>query len=113
MNVEEISTTILLTLLGSGGILGIIVTYLKRYIDKRLEANEKEAEVRLKNKMKRLKVEDQLYHAYGRCLFWLNHAVTKPPPNGELAEAMEELNAAEEAKKDLDREILAQYSGEE
>lgn len=113
MNVEEISTTILLTLLGSGGILGIVMTYLRRYIDKRLEANEKEAEVRLKHRMKRLEVDDKLHHAYGRCIFWLNHAVTKSPPNGELAEAMEELNAAEEAKKNLDREILAQYSGEE
>ena len=40
------------------------------------------------------------------------YELTKPPPNGELAEAMENLQKAEEAKKKLDREILAEYEEE-
>lgn len=57
-------------------------------------------------------VEDQLHHAYGGSIFWLSHAVTKPPANGELVQAMDKLTQAEEAKKKLDREILAAYEKE-
>ena len=78
----------------------------------KLEAGEEEAARRLAHRKRRQQVEDQLHHAYGRCIFWLNHAVTKPPPNGELAEAMGNIQKAEEAKKKLDREILAEYEAE-
>ena len=90
MSGEEVLGAVLAALVGGSGITGLAVGYLKR----------------------RQEVEDQLHHAYGRCIFWLNHAVTKPPPNGELAQAMEELTQAEEAKKKLDREILAAYEKE-
>lgn len=112
MSGGELISAILLALVGSGGILGLAMTYLRRYIDRRLDADEEEARRRLEHKRRRQQVDDQLHHAYGRCLFWLNHAVTKPPPNGELAEAMSQLTRAEEAKKKLDREILAEYEEE-
>ena len=112
MSIEEVLAAVVLALVGGSGVVGLAMTYLRRYIDRKLEAGEEEAARRLERRKRRQQVEDQLHHAYGRCLFWLNHAVTKPPPNGELAEAMENLQKAEEAKKNLDREILAEYEEE-
>lgn len=112
MSIDEVLAAVVLALVGGSGVVGLAMTYLRRYIDRKLEAGEKEAARRLDHRKRRQQVEDQLHHAYGRCLFWLNHAVTKPPPNGELAEAMENLQRAEEAKKNLDREILAEYEEE-
>lgn len=112
MSIEEVLAAVVMALVGGSGVVGLAMTYLRRYIDRKLEAGEAEAALRLKHRKRRQQVDDQLHHAYGRCLFWLNHAVTKPPPNGELAAAMEELTKAEEAKKNLDREILAEYEEE-
>ena len=112
MSGEEVLGAVMAALGGGSGITGLAVGYLKRYLDRRLEQGEQEAQQRQEHRQRRQEVEDQLHHAYGRCIFWLNHAVTKPPPNGELAQAMEELTQAEEAKKKLDREILAAYEKE-
>ena len=112
MSGEEVLGVVLAALAGGSGITGLAVGYLKRYLDRRLEQGEQEAQQRQEHRQRRQEVEDQLHHAYGRCIFWLNHAVTKPPPNGELAQAMEVLTQAEEAKKKLDREILAAYEKE-
>ena len=112
MSIEEVFAAAVLALAGGSGVVGLAMTYLRRYIDRKLEAGEEEAARRLEHRKRRQQVEDQLHHAYGRCIFWLNHAVTKPPPNGDLEEAMENLQRAEEAKKNLDREILAEYEEE-
>ena len=96
MNVEEIFAAVAMALVGGSGVVGLAMTYLRRYIDRKLEAGEEEAARRLAHRKRRQQVEDQL----------------KPPPNGELAEAMENLQRAEEAKKKLDREILAEYEEE-
>ena len=112
MSIEDVFAAAVLALAGGSGVVGLAMTYLRRYIDRKLEAGEEEAARRLEHRKRRQQVEDQLHHAYGRCIFWLNHAVTKPPPNGELEEAMENLQRAEEAKKNLDREILAEYEEE-
>lgn len=112
MSGEELLTAVLLALAGGSGITGLAMNYLRRYLDRRLKQGEEEEQLRQEHRQRRQEVEDQLHHAYGRCIFWLNHAVTKSPPNGELAQAMEELTQAEEAKKKLDREILAAYEKE-
>lgn len=112
MNGEELLTAVLLALAGGSGITGLAMNYLRRYLDRRLKQGEEEEQQRQEHRQRRQEVEDQLHHAYGRCIFWLNHAVTKSPPNGELAQAMEELTQAEEAKKKLDWEILAAYEKE-
>ncbi|HIQ61704.1 MAG TPA: hypothetical protein IAD31_08960 [Candidatus Enterenecus faecium] len=112
MNGEEFLAAVLVGLAGGSGVTGLAMGYLRRYIDRRLEQGEAEAQLRQEHRQRRQEVEDQLHHAYGRCIFWLNHAVTKPPANGELAQAMDKLTQAEEAKKKLDREILAAYEKE-
>jgi len=79
MTFDSVLTQIFTTLIGGGGIMGIMFYYLKRYIDKRITAEEKEASERAEIRTRRLAVEHKLRHAYGSLFFWLHKAVTKPP----------------------------------
>jgi len=112
MTFDSVLTQIFTTLIGGGGIMGIMFYYLKRYIDKRITAEEKEASERAEIRTRRLAVEHKLRHAYGSLFFWLHKAVTKPPPNGELEEAMRLLQDAEAENKALDQEIISKFEKE-
>ena len=90
-------------------ISGLLIHYLKRYFDKRLEGAERRQKTKLEIKRKRSEAEQRRRRAEGRLLFWLHHAVTKPPPNGELEAAWEDYQEAEEAQKEIERSILAEY----
>ena len=90
-------------------ISGLLLHYLKRYIDKILVSAEAKQQERLKIRKRRSEAEQRRRRAEGRLLFWLHHAVTKPPPNGELEDAWEEFQNAEEAQKEIERAILAEY----
>jgi len=104
----EVATVILTSMLGSGGLIGIATYAIKKYIDKRMEKEVEESRRRQEVKVRRMAIDDKLHHAYGRCLFWMKYHITKGlPPNGELSEAFQELQNAEEEKKQLDREIIA------
>ena len=43
MNMEEVFAAVVLALAGGSGIVGLAMTYLRRYIDRKLEAGEEEA----------------------------------------------------------------------
>ena len=88
---------------------GIVLYYIRRYIDKKLVSAEAKQQERLKIRKRRSEAEQRRRRAEGRLLFWLHHAVTKPPPNGELEDAWEEFQNAEEAQKEIERAILAEY----
>lgn len=64
----------------------------------------------IKYKIEQRKADEEITHATGRVLFWLHHAIVKGEHNGELEEAFENLQRAEEHKKEMDREVLAKYS---
>ena len=87
---------------------GLVLHYLQRYIDRKLAEDETRRAEEHQRRRKRAQLEHQRRHTAGRLLFWLYKGVTKPPPNGELAEAMEAYQAAERAQKELEREILAE-----
>jgi len=112
MTFDSVLTQIFTTLIGGGGIMGIMFYYLKRYIDKRITAEEKEASERAEIRTRRLTVEHKLRHAYGRVFFWMHKAITKPPHNGELEEAMRLLQDAEAENKALDQEIISKFEKE-
>lgn len=104
----EVAAVIFTSLLGSGGLIGVASYAIKRYIDKRMEKEAEENRRRQEAKTRRMAVDDKLHHAYGRCLFWMQYHITKGvPPNGELNAAFQELQEAEEEKKQLDREIIS------
>lgn len=90
-------------------ISGLLIHYLKRYIDKRLEGAERRQKTRLEIKRKRSEAEQKRRRAEGRLLFWVHHALVKPPPNGELEKAWEDFQTAEEEQKEIERSILAEY----
>lgn len=88
---------------------GIVLYYIRRYIDKKLVNAEAKQQERLKIRKRRSEAEQRRRRAEGRLLFWMHHAIVKPPPNGELEDAWEEFQNAEEAQKEIERAILAEY----
>lgn len=95
-------------IVGGSGIIGLAFFFLRRYIEKKLKASENEAKKRRDIKIKRMKIEDEMHHAYGRLHFWEVRAIESGTHNGELKTAMNNLEIAEEKKKCLDREIIAE-----
>ena len=49
-----------------------------------------------------------MMHCQGRLMFWMHKAIITGDHNGDLEEAFEAYQRAEKARKDLDREILAE-----
>jgi hypothetical protein len=90
-------------------ISGLALHYLKRYFDKKLVIAEAKQQERLKIRKRRSEAEQRRRRAEGRLLFWMHHAMVKPPPNGELEKAWEDYQEAEEAQKEIERAILAEY----
>lgn len=97
------------TILGSGVMVGGVLYFVRRALERRI--TEREAQIHREKQMRtqRARIEDELYHAYGRMLFWLYRSVTTGEHNGELDKAWQAVNTAEQKKKVLDREILSEH----
>lgn len=104
---KEILTAVILAVVGGSGIVGILFFFLRRYLEKRLKTNEDKEKRQRDIRIRRMQIEDELHHCYGRLLFWLYRAVTTNTHNGELDAAFANLERAENKKKDLDREIIS------
>lgn len=94
-------------------ISGLILYYLRKYIDHKLEEEDKRQEKALKLKVQRSQLEMQRRQALGKVLFWLHRGLTKPPPNGELEEAMENFGEIERQQRELEQKLLAGLMVEE
>lgn len=94
-------------IIGGGGIAGLFFHFLKRYIERKLKKAEDDADSRLQTRIKRMTIDDELQHSYGRLFFWLYKAIITGKHNGELEKAFETLQTVEQKKKDLDRQIIA------
>ncbi len=88
---------------------GVLLYYLRSYIDHKLEEEEEQSRNENQLRTRRSQLEQQRRRALGRLLFWLHRGVTQPPPNGELEKAMEEFEAVENELKTLDQKILAEF----
>lgn len=53
MSVDEVLAAVVLALAGGSGVVGLAMTYLRRYIDRKLEAGEEEAARRLDHRKRR------------------------------------------------------------
>lgn len=103
--------TVVLAMLGSGGVVGLFFFVIRFYIEKKLKEADAREKERLQAKIDMRKVDDEISHATGRVLFWLHHAITHDGEhNGELEDAFKAYQEAENKKKEMDREILAKYS---
>ena len=50
MSIEEAFAAVVLAMTGGSGVVGLAMTYLRRYIDRKLEAGEEEAARRLEHR---------------------------------------------------------------
>lgn len=92
---------------------GLIIHYLRTYIDRKLEEEDaRQAELK-KTKVQRSQLEMQRRQALGKVIFWLHHGLTKPPPNGELEAAMKNFEAVEKKQHELEQSMLAGLMVEE
>jgi|GEM_PF-2478767 len=85
----------------------VLIHYLQRYLDKKADDEEKKKNDLDEQRKQRAIAEADRRHAAGRLLFWLYKGVTKPPPNGDLEEAMKNFDAAEARQKALEQAIIA------
>ena len=92
---------------------GLIIYYIRSYIDHKLkEEDEKQAKIQ-QVKLERSRLEMRRRRALGKVLFWMHRGLTKPPPNGELEEAMEQFSAIEAQQRELEQKLLAELMIEE
>lgn len=110
MTAMQIAETALVAVIGSGGVVGIMFKVAYRYIDKKLAQKEIEDQEHQKEKEERLRINDEIQHAQGRCFFWIYKAIMTGEHNGDLKSAFENLQNAENKKKELDQKILAKHN---
>lgn len=101
--------TVISWLIGTVLIGGIVVHYLQRYIDVKLDNLNAEHKADREIRLQRSKLEQNRRRAAGRLLFWLHRAVVTGEHNGQLENAMAAYNKAEDEQKALDQQILAEY----
>ena len=119
MTFEEALAQIIPAVFSSGLFSAFLLYYIKKYIDKRASTEEKAAAKRAGIRTQRMIVEDKLHKCYSRCLFWMNEILEsadcgKDAMQAEknLKDAMAKLTEAEDEKKQLDREVIAEYEKE-
>ena len=106
-------------IVGGSGITGIVFYFIRRYIENKLNAKDeaaktmeeqkqKENEKKKEQRIKRMSVDDELQHCQGRLFFWIHKAIVTGSHNGDLESAFQAYQEAEQKKKLLDREILAE-----
>lgn len=101
-------TGVISAIVGGSGFTGIAFLFMRRYIEKKLDAKDQEEEKRKKQKLRRMTVEDKMQHCTGRLLFWMHKAIVDGTHNGDLEDAFEKYQKVEEEKKNLDREIISE-----
>ena len=88
---------------------GLVLYYIRAYIDHKLKEDEEHRKKEQQLRLQRSQLEQKRRRALGRLLFWMHRAITHPPHNGELEEAMEDFRAVEDEQKALDQKILAEF----
>jgi hypothetical protein len=108
-----ILTTVISTIIGGSGIVGIAFYFIRKRMEQKLDSKESEQQKRKAQRIQRIKVEEELQHCEGRLFFWVHKAIVTGQHNGDLEAAFEAYQEAEQAKKDLDREVLAENEYDE
>lgn len=112
MIMNEIYAIVLTAAIGTGGICGIVFYFFRRSIEKILDRKEREEQNQREIRKRRRTIEDELWHSAGRLFFWINRWAETNEHNGELRDAFAGFKQAEEAKKQLDRDIIAEHEGD-
>jgi alpha-beta hydrolase superfamily lysophospholipase len=107
---SELLTAIVMATVGGSGVVGIIFFLIRRWLERKLFVIEQQKEITRRNRLRRAQLEDELHHAQGRVLFWVNRYIETGERNGELKSSFAALTAVEEKMKEHDREIIANNS---
>ena len=107
------------TIVVGSGITGMVFFFIRRYIENKLKLKEDKAKAEELEKkdeqhkrrelaVRRMKVDDELQHCEGGLFFWIHKAIVTGVHNGDLEAAFDNYQKAEQAKKELDREIIVE-----
>lgn len=103
-----IITSIISAIVGGSGIVGIVFFFIRRNIENKIKDREAETSKKKEQRIQRMKIDDELQHCQGRLFFWIHKAIVTGQHNGDLEAAFEAYQKAEQAKKDFDRNVLAE-----
>ncbi len=104
--------TLIVAVLGSGGVMGIFFFILRYYIQKQLDKSEKKRQEFREEQIHQDELYDKLQHCYGRMFFWIHKAVVTGQHNGDLENAFQKLQEAEDEKKEFDRQRIAKMNND-
>lgn len=103
-------TTIISSIVGSSGLVGLLFYRLKRELAKRFDEKEAKAARREQRRIRQKQLETDLRRADGRVTFWLYKTVNDSSHNEDLERAFEEYQNAEKALKDFENQVLAEVN---
>ena len=108
INVEAVITGVAIATIAAL-VQVFVINNMKQHINKKLDAAENKKTSRDNYQHRYNMAASDLRRAQGRFNFWAYRGITKPPPNGELDDAMSAYNEAEETYKRIEREIIADF----
>lgn len=116
ISAEEVSILVVSgvigAIVGGSGITGLLFYFIRKYIEDKLTGKEAEDKRRKEQRMKRAVVDDELQHCQGRLFFWIHKAIVTGQHNGDLEQAFQDYQIAEQKAKTLDREIIVENETE-
>lgn len=102
--------TVITSLIGSGGVIGIMMSGMKKSWEKRWAEKAEKAKKNEDRRIRKHQLEIDLRRAEEHMMFWLHKAIVSGEHNGDLEEAFHEYNRAEQAMKDYENQILAEVN---
>jgi hypothetical protein len=100
------------SVVASTGIATLVMNFI---VESALKSAQEKKKVEQERRERRYKLDDEWQHDVSQVLLWVHHGIRlhekaeqKEFWNGELEQAMEEMNNTEKKRKELDRDQLAQ-----
>jgi len=94
---------IIIAIVGSGGFVGLMFYFLRRFIEKKLEGIEDRRDLQIE----RSQIDDELHQTYWEFLYWLYRSIITGQHNGELDHAFKTFQKAKAKKQEYDRKVIA------
>jgi flagellar motility protein MotE (MotC chaperone) len=107
---NDMLMAVFLAAIGGSGVVGFVFFLIRRWLEGKLSAIERQKETARQNRKLRAKLEDELHQAQGRVLSWLIGVVTpgerSEEQNKGLQESFQDLKEVEKKIREFEREIL-------
>lgn len=106
---DTVVVAIISGVFGGAGLAGLFGYFVKRYFDKKLGEEELKEKTFNAYRTRKAKLDRELQQAQYNVLCWMHRAIITGVHNGDLQKAFDSLQKAEEAKDDLEQEILVSF----